>query len=88
MIKPFLRFRQWHIMGCDSLENLGGWATCARGIRKLLKQTSTQHLQESFFVTFGISHCAQKFLHSEDSSPLTDRVKLAALGRLLGLSYL
>lgn len=70
VIKPLLRFRQWHIMGCDSLESLGGWATCARGIRKLVEQTSPQYLQEAFFVTPGISHCDQKFLHSGDSNPL------------------
>jgi hypothetical protein len=40
MIKPLLRFRQWHVMGCDSLENLGGWATCARGIRPSLASIS------------------------------------------------
>ena len=60
MIEPPLCFRKRHFMRRDTLENLRGRAPFAGGIRKLLEQTSTQHLQEALFVTLGISHCAQK----------------------------
>jgi hypothetical protein len=35
--------------------------TGARGIRKLLEQTSTRHLQDALFFAIRISHWVQKY---------------------------
>ena len=86
MLKPIFRFREWNLMRRDTLENLCGRAPCARGIRKFLEQTSTQHLQEALFVTLGITHCVQISSIRETPANDTDSVKLAALSRLLRLS--
>jgi hypothetical protein len=47
VIKPLLPFRERHLIRRDTLENLSGWAPCARGIRKFLEQTSSQYLQDA-----------------------------------------
>ncbi len=70
MIEPVLRLGERHLVTGNSFKNVGGRAPRARGIRKFLAQTTTQHLQKTLFVTLGISHYAQNFLHPGESSPL------------------
>jgi hypothetical protein len=75
MIEPVLRLRQWHLVTGNSFENVRGRAARARGIRKVLAETLTQCLQKTLFANLGISHCAQKFLHSDDSNLLSGEHK-------------
>lgn len=76
MVEPVLRLRERHLVTGNSFENVGRRAPRALGIGKFLAQTSTQHLKKALFVTLGILHRAQKFLHSGDCSPLHRQHKI------------
>src|SRR5579859_1719352 len=62
MIEPLFRFGKGHLTKGDSLENIRAGASGTVRIRELLEQTTAKCVQESLFVSHGISSCVQTSL--------------------------
>ena len=62
MIEPLFSLVEWHRSRCDSLQNVRAWTSAAFGIWKVLEQTTAKCVQESLFVSRGISSCVQTSL--------------------------
>ncbi len=59
VIEPLSRFVEGHRSRRDSRQDFRTWAPAALGIRKILEQTTAKCVQESPFVSRGISFCVQ-----------------------------
>src|ERR1700730_10078123 len=62
MIEPFFRFIERHRSRRDSLQNVRDRTPAASGIWKLPEQTTAKCVQESLFVSRGISSRVQRSL--------------------------
>lgn len=62
MIEPFLRFRERHLVRGDLIENVRAGAAASLRIRKLVEQTTPQHLEKALFLPRGVRFVAQDVL--------------------------
>src|SRR5712664_1316808 len=62
MIEPLFRFAEWHRSRRDSLQNVRAGTPTTSRIWELLEQTTAKCVQESPFVSRGISSCVQMSL--------------------------
>src|SRR6202011_1756826 len=62
MIEPLLSLVEWHRSRRDSLQNVRAGTPATSGIWKLLDQTTAKCVQESLFVSRGISSWVQTSL--------------------------
>src|ERR1700692_3450811 len=62
MIEPLFSLLEWHRSRRDSLQNVRAGPPAALGIRKILEETTAKCIQESPFVSRGISFCVQTSL--------------------------
>jgi hypothetical protein len=62
MIEPLFSLVEWHRSRRDSLQNVRTGTPAALGIRKILEETTAKCIQESPFVSRGISFCVQTTL--------------------------
>jgi len=65
VIEPLVRLRERHCTRGDSSENVSARAPDAVRIRKLLEQTTIQHIQDALLVALGISLSIQTVLLRE-----------------------
>src|ERR1700730_14543572 len=62
MIEPLFSLVEWHRSRRDSFQNVRAGTPAASGIWKLPDQTTAKCVQESLFVSRGISSCVQTSL--------------------------
>jgi hypothetical protein len=62
VIEPFLRSGQGHLARGDALQNVRAGARASLRIRKLVEQTTPQHLEEALFLLRGVRFVAQDVL--------------------------
>ena len=62
VIQPLFRFVEWHRSKRDSLQNVRAGTPATSGIWKIPDQTTAKCVQESLFVSRGISSCVQTSL--------------------------
>jgi hypothetical protein len=74
VIEPLLRFGEWHLMRGDSLENLRARASGTVWIRELLEQTTAQRIQDSLFISLGISLFVQTCLPFQTLSSFSEKI--------------
>ena len=54
VIEPPFCFGEWHLVGCDFLEDIRARAPGAFRVRKLLEQTTAQRIQNALFVSLRV----------------------------------
>ena len=55
MIEPLVPFGKRHFARGDSFKNVSSWAPDTVRVRKLLEQTTVEHIEDALLVSLGIS---------------------------------